>query len=108
MADIVLTTPFEDPSDPCALPKQMANNYIAAEAAVLRGQTVQWGERRITRASIAELRSGRQEWERKYADCVACQKKAFRQRFGGLRVSHADLRSCGSEGSESGSSGCCG
>ena len=37
--------------------------YLAAEAAVLDGQSVQWGARALTRANLAEIRKGRQEWQ---------------------------------------------
>ncbi len=45
----------------------MLAKYLAAEAAILTGQTVRWGERLLTRADLAEVRKGRQEWETKTA-----------------------------------------
>lgn len=46
---------------------QMRDLYIAAEAALLQGQAFSWGDRTLTRANLAEVREGRQEWERKAA-----------------------------------------
>lgn len=43
--------------------KQMLDAYIAAEQAVLLGQTYRFGERQLTRADLAEIRAGRKEWQ---------------------------------------------
>lgn len=92
MAEIVLTPPVEDPSDPCAKSKGMMDNYVRAEYELLQGQTVQWGDRRLTRANLSEVRAGRLEWESKYHQCLACKNSAGRPRIGGLRTSLVDLR----------------
>ena len=42
--------------------------YIAAETAVLKGQSYSIGDRTLTRANLDEIRRGRKEWERKVAD----------------------------------------
>jgi hypothetical protein len=39
--------------------------YIAAETAVLSFGSYQWGDRRMTRADLGEIRKGRAEWQRK-------------------------------------------
>ncbi len=41
----------------------MLDAYIAAETAVLLGQTYRFGERQLTRADLAEIRAGRKEWQ---------------------------------------------
>ena len=43
--------------------QQMLDFYIAAEVAVLKGQSVRHGERQLTRADLAEIRQGRREWQ---------------------------------------------
>lgn len=43
----------------------MLQTYLAAEAAVLGGQSFRFGERQLTRADLAEIRAGRREWEAK-------------------------------------------
>lgn len=43
----------------------MRDQYIAAEAAILRGARYKWGDRELTRADLAQVQSGRREWERK-------------------------------------------
>lgn len=48
-------------------PTQMLQLYIDAEAKVLSGQTVEMNGRKLGRANLAEIRAGRQEWERKVA-----------------------------------------
>ena len=44
---------------------EMRDLYIAAEAAVLKGQSFRLGERQVTRADLAQLIEGRKEWERR-------------------------------------------
>lgn len=41
----------------------MLQAYLAAETAVLSGQSFRFGERQLTRADLAEIRAGRREWE---------------------------------------------
>lgn len=49
----------------------MLAKYIAAEEAVLKGQSYQLstgtGSRMLTRANLREIREGRREWERRVA-----------------------------------------
>lgn len=45
--------------------REMLEAYIAAERAVLCGQTTRLGDRLLTYANLEEIRKGRQEWERK-------------------------------------------
>lgn len=65
----------------------MRDAYIAAEAAVLLGQTVELAGRRLTLANLAEIRAGRVEWERRANDEAA----AAAGRRGPLRYSVADF-----------------
>lgn len=43
----------------------MRDAYIAAEVAVLKGQAVEFGGRKLTLANLPEIRKGRQEWEQR-------------------------------------------
>lgn len=43
--------------------QQMLDHYAQAEIAVLKGQSVRFGERQLTRADLAEIRKGRAEWQ---------------------------------------------
>lgn len=43
---------------------EMLALYIAAEQAVLKGQSVRFGERQLNRADLVEIRNGRAEWQR--------------------------------------------
>lgn len=57
----------------------MRDAYIAAEVAVLKGQTYRFGERQLTLANLPEIRAGRVEWEVRVA---TEQRIAARQRGG--------------------------
>lgn len=46
---------------------EMRDLYLAAEAAVLKGQSFRLGERQVTRADLAQIIAGRKEWERRVA-----------------------------------------
>lgn len=50
---------------------EMVAKYIAAEAAVLKGQSYMLstgtGSRQLTRANLPEIRAGRREWEQRLA-----------------------------------------
>ena len=46
---------------------QMVDFYTQAEISVLKGQSVRMGDRQLTKADLAEIRKGRQEWEAKAA-----------------------------------------
>jgi len=44
---------------------EMLDKYIAAEVAILEGQSVRFGERILTRANLIEVQQGRRDWERR-------------------------------------------
>lgn len=44
---------------------EMLAKYTAAEAAILDGQIVRFGERQLTRANLAEVQQGRREWQQR-------------------------------------------
>ncbi len=46
---------------------EMLGLYLAAEAAVLKGQSFRLGERYLTRADLDQIIAGRREWERRVA-----------------------------------------
>jgi len=68
---------------------EMLAKYLAAEAAVLQGQTIQFEGRQVTRADLASIRAGRKEWESKVAAERSRQMRA--PTFGGLGFSVARL-----------------
>lgn len=43
----------------------MRDKYLAAEVAILGGQSYRWGDRQLNRADLAMVQAGRREWERK-------------------------------------------
>lgn len=43
----------------------MRDKYLAAEVAILGGQSYKWGDRQLTRADLSMVQTGRREWERK-------------------------------------------
>jgi hypothetical protein len=43
----------------------MRDRYLAAEQAILLGQTYKFGERTLTLANLPEIRAGRVEWEQR-------------------------------------------
>jgi len=43
----------------------MLAKYLAAEAEVLGGKTIQFNGRTYTSENLADIRKGRQEWERR-------------------------------------------
>lgn len=45
--------------------QNMLQRYLTAEQEVLEGRTVSFGGRTLSMADLDEIRSGRQEWERK-------------------------------------------
>lgn len=63
--------------------------YIDAEAKVLKGLTVRFGDRMLTRVNLPEIRAGRHEWEARAAAETAA---AAGRRGGGFKI--ADFRSC--------------
>lgn len=57
--------------------QEMLDFYIDAEVAVLGGQTVRLGDRQLTRADLAEIRSGRKEWQAAVLrGCAASSRRA--------------------------------
>lgn len=67
----------------------MLQRYIEAETKVLGGLSVRWGERQLTRANLAEIREGRQEWQR----AVAAEQAAAAGLTPGVML--ADFSGCG-------------
>lgn len=47
--------------------ENMLAKYMAAEAALLEGKEVAFGDRRLRREDLAEIRAGRREWEQRVA-----------------------------------------
>lgn len=70
----------------------MLASYLAAEADVLSGKTIQFNGRTVTTENLAEIRKGRLEWERR----VSAEAGGGRPTFGGLSYSVArfDGRDC--------------
>lgn len=68
---------------------EMLAKYMAAESALLLGKETSVGDRKLSREDLAEIRAGRQEWERR----VAAEQSgaAGAPTFGGLSYSLADL-----------------
>jgi hypothetical protein len=50
---------------PMTTATEMLAKYITAEAAILDGQQVRFGERILTRANLLEVQNGRRDWERR-------------------------------------------
>ncbi|PBJ83717.1 primosomal replication protein PriB/PriC domain protein [Lysobacteraceae bacterium NML93-0399] len=46
-----------------ATAREMLDLYTTAEANVLKGQRVRFGDRELTRANLEEIRAGRREWQ---------------------------------------------
>lgn len=67
----------------------MRDAYLAAELAVLKGQTIEVQGRRLTRADLAQIVAARKEWEARVA---AEQRAASGQ--SALGVSFADFSGC--------------
>lgn len=65
----------------------MRDKYLAAEAAILGGQSYRWGDRQLTRADLSMVQAGRREWERKAlaeARAAADQQSAPGVRYANL------------------------
>lgn len=69
----------------------MLAKYMTAEAAVLEGRDVSFGDRRLSMADLPEIIKGRQEWERRVAGEQAKANRA--PSIGGLTVSVASFNS---------------
>jgi hypothetical protein len=65
---------------------EMLALYIAAEAAVLKGQSYRWGERQFTRADLTTIIAGREKWQR-----IVSNEQAAAAGQRGLRYSLADF-----------------
>lgn len=63
----------------------MLASYLAAEAAVLSGKTVQFNGRTLTQENLSEIRKGRLEWEKR----VAAESGRGGPSIGGLSYSVA-------------------
>lgn len=68
----------------------MRDAYIAAEVAVLKGQTFEMAGRRLTLADLESIRAGRKEWEARCRDEAA----AAAGRSSPLRYSVANFVGC--------------
>jgi hypothetical protein len=68
----------------------MRDAYIAAELAVLKGQSFRMGDRMLTRSDIAEIRAGRREWEQRANN----EASAAAGRRGPLKYASADFSGC--------------
>lgn len=66
---------------------EMLAKYLDAEAKLLAGQTVQWGDRRVSFVDLEEIRAGRLEWERK----VSTEKRHAAGDHSPVRYSLADF-----------------
>lgn len=67
----------------------MLAQYLAAESALLQGQEIRFGTRILKRADLAEIRTGRKEWEQRVQAENNAAKKA--PSIGGLGYSVARL-----------------
>lgn len=45
----------------------MRDKYLAAETAILSGQSHSWGDRSLTMANLKEIQDGRAYWEQRVA-----------------------------------------
>lgn len=66
----------------------MRDAYLAAERAVLKGQSVRLGERMVSRADLPEIIRGRKEWELR----VLAETRAAAGQRGDVAL--ADFRGC--------------
>lgn len=66
---------------PMTTATDMLQKYTAAEAAILDGQSVRFGERILTRANLIEVQQGRREWARAVDSEARAAVKASPTRF---------------------------
>lgn len=71
-------------------PDTMLAKYITAEAAILEGKEVRFGDRTLRMEDLAEVRKGRQEWEARVI--AKANNAARRPTFAGLGIAHANFR----------------
>ncbi|QDQ25939.1 hypothetical protein FNU76_05995 [Chitinimonas arctica] len=64
----------------------MRDKYLEAEAAILLGKSIQFNGRTLTMENLAEIRSGRREWEGR-----AANESGKAPRIGGLGFSVARM-----------------
>lgn len=64
--------------------------YIAAETAVLSGQSYNMGGRSLSMANLAEIREGRAEWQARVGTEKARAAKV--PTLGGLNITHGRCR----------------
>lgn len=77
----------------------MRDKYLAAELAILGGQSYRWGDRQLNRADLAQVQAGRREWERK---ALAEARAAAGQQTGpGVRYANLSGQPQVPEGAES-------
>ncbi|MDY6797670.1 MAG: hypothetical protein SVX28_02805 [Pseudomonadota bacterium] len=74
---------------PTPTASEMLAKYLAAEAAVLQGQSIQFEGRQVTRADLDNIREGRKEWEAKLA--AERNRQVGAPSIGGLGFSVARL-----------------
>lgn len=66
--------------------QEMLERYMQAELALLDGKSVQFGGRTLTMESLAEIRKGRMEWERR------AQAESAARRGSNVRYSLAEMQ----------------
>lgn len=69
----------------------MLAKYLAAETAILDGQEVSFGDRRLKMVNLPEIQAGRREWQVKVNAETALAHRA--PRIGGLTMSVANFNS---------------
>lgn len=68
----------------------MLAKYMTAEAAILEGKEVRFGDRTLRMEDLASVRAGRLEWEQRVA--AETGQAAGRPTFGGLSIALANFR----------------
>jgi hypothetical protein len=68
----------------------MLTKYMTAEAAILDGKEVRFGDRTLRMEDLSEVRAGRLEWERRVA--AEANQAAGRPTFGGVGYALANFR----------------
>lgn len=69
---------------------QMLDAYLAAELALLKGQSFRFGDKMLTRANLAEVVAERKNWERR----VSAEAAAAAGQRGPLSVYVSDFSGC--------------
>lgn len=65
----------------------MVAAYVAAEAKILAGQVVSWGDQHLTMADLGAVRQGRKEWEQR----VGNEQRQTVGDYSPARVAQADF-----------------